>query len=141
MVMTEEKALRAYAAMMNTLNYGLLVPYLSDDFVYESQHVFTPMKTKVEFAKYIRAKLEAVHEAGATVYAEMGKVRAFGETRNCVVLAQNSPSNLVAVVLAKVEGRKIIRLDLCVVPSPQSASRSGEYPGQLPNNSLQARRP
>jgi hypothetical protein len=140
-VITEEKALRVYAVMMNTLNYGALVPYLADNFVYESQYVFTPLQSKVEFAKYIRAKLETVRAAGATVYAEMGIVDVCGENRNCVILAQDTPSNLVALVLAKVEGRKISRLDLCVVPSPRSASRSGEYPGQSPNNSLKADHP
>jgi hypothetical protein len=46
----------------------------------------------------------------------------------CVVLAQGDKENLVALVLAEVEGDLISRLDMCIVPTPQSAVRSGEYP-------------
>jgi hypothetical protein len=44
------------------------------------------------------------------------------------VLAQGEKENLVALVLAKVKGNLIERIDMCIVPAPQSAKRSGEYP-------------
>jgi hypothetical protein len=47
-----------------------------------------------------------------------------------VVIAQSDKDDLVAVMLAKVENGKIRRLDLCCVPPPQSARRSGDYPGK-----------
>ena len=45
-------------------------------------------------------------------------------------MAQGGKDNLLAVVLAKVEDGKIKRLDLCGVPSPHSARRTGDYPGR-----------
>ena len=40
MSLTVERALSAYAAMMNTLNVSHLEPLLADDFHYASQWVF-----------------------------------------------------------------------------------------------------
>ena len=125
---TELAGLRAYAAMMNTLDVGRIEPLLADDFVYESQAVFQPLESKAAFLEYIRPKLETVKRSNATVYAELGRVAAYGREQACVILAQNSPENLVGLVLAKAEGGKLKRLDLCVVPAPQAAQRTGEYP-------------
>ena len=58
----------------------------------------------------------------------MGTVDTHVENQLCVILAQNDRSNLVGVVLAKVEGGLLKRLDLCIVPPPEAAERSGEYP-------------
>ena len=128
MLLTEETALRAYAKMMNTLDAEVLEPLLAEDFTYESQNVFQALEAKQAFLDYIREKLETVRKAKAMVFAEMGTISAYGRTQPCVVLAQNTKSNLVALVLASVDGEYLKRLDLCVVPSPQSAQRSGEYP-------------
>ena len=125
---TQLSGLRAYAAMMNTLDASRIEPFLADDFVYESQAVFQPLESKQAFLNYIRPKLETVKRANATVYAELGRVSAYGSEQPCVVLAQSRPENLVGLVLAKAEGGKLKRLDLCVVPPPQTAQRSGEYP-------------
>jgi len=69
-----------------------------------------------------------VVNAKATVFAEMGVVAAYGRVRPCVVLAQNEKSNLVGVVLSEFSDGKLKRLDLCIIPAPQTAKRSGEYP-------------
>jgi hypothetical protein len=124
----ELEGLRAYAAMMNTLDATRIEPHLADDFVYESQAVFQPLESKQAFLEYIKPKLETVKRANATVFAELGRVSAYGREQPCVVLAQNSPENLVGLVLAKSEGGKLKRLDLCVVPAPRTAQRTGEYP-------------
>ena len=121
-------ALRAYAAMMNTLDSSYLEPFLAEDFVYESQMVFEPITSKQAFMEYIRPKLATVKRSNATVFAEIGRVAAYGQEQPCVVLAQNTRENLVGLVLAKTTGRLLKRLDLCIVPSPHSAARSGEYP-------------
>ena len=129
--MSEEnqlQGLRAYAAMMNTLDADRLEPFLAEDFVYESQMVFEPLTTKQAFMEYIRPKLQTVKRSNATVYAELGSVAAYGRQQPCVVLAQNSRDNLVGLVLAKSDGRLLKRLDLCIVPPPNSAERTGEYP-------------
>ena len=128
MELTEYDALRAYARMMNTLSVEPLEPLLADDFTYESQYVFSALESKQEFLDYIRPKLQTIREADAPVFAEMGTVLAYGKRQPCVVLAQDSKDSLVGLVLAKVSDGKLSRLDLCIVPSPQSAQRSGEYP-------------
>ena len=128
MKLTQTEALRAYAKMMNTLNVSPLEPLLAENFTYESQMVFSALESKQEFLDYIRPKLQTIKNSGATVFAEMGTVHAYGQSQPCVVLAQNRKENLVALVLARVLEDKLSRLDLCIVPSPQSAERSGEYP-------------
>lgn len=124
----EEAVLRAYARMMNTLNSDCLEPLLADDFIYESQHVIQPMQSKQAFICYINQKFNIIQQAKATVFAEMGTVSAYGRKQPCVILAQNDKDNLVCLVLAKVERDKLKRLDLCIVPTPYSADRSGDYP-------------
>ena len=128
MQLTEAAALRAYARMMNTLNIEALEPILSDDLVYESQTVFQPLESKQAFLEYMTSKLQSISRANATVYAEMGNIAAYGSNQPCVILAQNDRTNLVAVVIAKVRENRLERLDLCVVPPPQAAERSAEYP-------------
>ena len=113
---------------MNTLNAECLEPLLAEDFTYESQHVFQPLESKQAFLDYIRPKLLTVKQANATVFAEMGTVAAFGKNQPCVILAQNHKANLVGLVLAKVNGEHLKRIDLCIIPPPQAAKRSDEYP-------------
>jgi len=126
--LTEAVALRAYAKMMNTLSAEPLEPLLADDFVYESQAVFQALASKQAFLEYMIPKLQTIRRSNATVYAEMGTVAAYGKNQPCVILAQSDKANLVALVLAKTQGSKLSRLDLCIVPPPQAAERSGEYP-------------
>ncbi len=131
MELTETSALRAYAKMMNTLSVEPLEPLeplLADDFVYESQGVFQALESKQAFLEYIFLKLQTIRRSNATVYAEMGTLSAYRKNQPCVILAQNDKANLVALLLAKTQGSKLSRLDLCIVPAPQSAERSGEYP-------------
>lgn len=129
MSLTAEGALRAYATMMNTLDASCLEPLLADDFHYASQWVFAEIESKSAYLEYIVPKLDAIRKSGAAAWAEMGWLdREFPGP--CVVMAQGDKDNLLAVVLAKVEGGKIKRLDLCGAPSPHSARRTGEYPGR-----------
>ena len=128
MELTESEALRAYARMLNTLDVQPLEDLLAEDFVYESQNVLEPLASRQAFLDYMRPKRQTIASAGATVYAEMGTVDTHVENQLCVILAQNDRSNLVGVVLAKVEGGLLKRLDLCIVPPPETAERSGEYP-------------
>ena len=114
--------------MINTLSVEPLEPFLADDFAYESQAVFQALESKQAFLEYIIPKLQTTRRSNATVYAEMGTVAAYGRNQPCVILAQNDKANLVALVLAKTQGSKLSRLELCIVPPPQAAERSGEYP-------------
>ena len=126
--LTEEKALRAYAAMVNTGATQAFETLLADDFVYESQRVFAALTSKQQFVEYIRPKLRAVERSGRTAFAEMGVLNPDGRRQPCVVLAQDHVDNLIALIMAKVSEDKIKRIDLCIVPPPDSAQRSGEYP-------------
>jgi len=122
-----ETALRAYASMMNTLDSSKLEPLLSDDFHYASQMVLVEIESKQEYLDYITPKLDVVRDSGTKVWAEMA-ILTHSFPGPCVVLAQGDKENLVALVLAKVKDGQIERIDMCIVPTPQSAKRSGEYP-------------
>ena len=125
--LTKEEALRAYARMLNTLDANCLEPFLADDFHYASQSVLAEIESKQEYLDYIRVKLEAIAKSGATVYAEMAELKTYPQGP-CVVIAQGSRDNLGGTVLAEVADGKIRRLDMCMIPSPTDAVRSGEYP-------------
>lgn len=120
-------ALRAYARMMNTLDVKHIEPLLAEDFHYSSQWVLAEITSKQEYLDYICPKLAAIAKSSAKVYAEMAVHDGWGGDP-CVVMAQGSPSNLVATVLAKVAGGRITRLDMGMLPAPAEATRSGEYP-------------
>ena len=122
-----ETALRGYASMMNALDSSKLEPLLSDDFHYASQMVLAEIVSKQEYLEYIKPKLEVIKASGTKVWAEMAMLT-HSFPGPCVVLAQGDKENLVALVLAKVKGERIERIDMCIVPTPQSAKRSGEYP-------------
>ena len=129
MSITKEHALRAYSAMMNTLDVSCLEPLLADGFRYASQWVFAEIESKAAYLEYIVPKLDAIHVSGAAVWAEMGWLDR-EVPGPCVVMAQGDKDHLLGVVLAEVEGGKIKRLDLCGAPSPHSARRTGDYPGR-----------
>jgi hypothetical protein len=120
-------ALIAYAKMMNTLDSTEFESLLEDNFSYESQTVIEPINGKKEFIEYIRPKLRAIKISNAVIFAELAELNAYGQ-KDCVLIAQNDKNNLVATVYAKVNGSKIIRLDMCTVPDPKSALRTGIYP-------------
>lgn len=124
---TEEEGLRAYARMMNHLSVDYLAPLLADDFQYESQWVFSPISSKADYLNYITPKLETLKRSGSRVWAEMAELHGH-PNRPCLVLAQGDKNNLVATLLMDVAQGKVRRADLCLVPPPESAARTGEYP-------------
>ncbi len=123
-MLSKGEALRAYAAMMNSLDSRNFEPLLAHDFHYASQWVFDEIESKHEYLDYITGKLEAVKASGKKLWAEMASCN----SGPCVVMAEGEPDNLIATVLVEVERDKIKRIDLCCVPSPYSAERSGDYP-------------
>jgi hypothetical protein len=129
--MTEEQALQYYAEMINTLDASRLEPYLTKNFCYSSQKVLTELTSKQAFLYYIRGKLSTLQASGPghKVFAEMGVLEKDHPIGPCVLLAQGAKDDLVAVVLAKTSKRLIERLDLCFVPTVQSVTRTGIYPG------------
>ena len=86
------------------------------------------MNSKDEFIEYIRPKLETIKKTKSSVYAELGVCPAYGHN-DCLIIAQGDKSNLLGVAYASVDEGKISGLSLCIVPTPDSAMRSGIYPG------------
>lgn len=121
--LTQEEALREYARMMNTLEVGRLADLLAEDFRYSSQWVFDEIASREAFLDYISRKLLALRESGVAVFAEMGSCG-----RPCVVLSQGSRQNRIATVLAEVKDGELARLDMCLVPPPESVRGTGELP-------------
>ena len=126
--LSEQEALSIYARMLHTLDSSEFESFLSEDFSYSSQEVLTDMNSKDEFIEYIRPKLETIKKSKKPVYAELGVCPAYGHT-NCLIMAQGNKSNLLGVAYASVGEGKICSLALCIVPTPDSAERSGIYPG------------
>ena len=127
MKLTEVGALRAYARMMNTLDASHIEPLLEDNFRYSSQWMLGELSSKQEFLAYIKPKLLALKQSGGRAYAEIAIIQAWGHNE-CVVTAQDEKENLIATIFAHVKGKKIKRIDMCNVPSPSEAMRTGEYP-------------
>ena|ERR1017187_3680398 len=123
-MLSKTDALRAYAAMMNTLDAKDFEPMLAQDCHYESQWVFSEIKSKREFVHHISRNLQSVRASGKRVWAELGHC-IWGP---CVVIAEDERDNLTATVVVEVEGDRITRLDWCCIPSQFLAQRSGEYP-------------
>ena len=130
--LTEKDAFSIYARMLHTLDSSEFESFLSEDFSYSSQKVLTEMKSRDEFIEYIRPKLETIKKSKSPVYAEIGICPAYGHT-DCLIMAQGDKSNLLGVAYASVDEGKISGLSLCIVPTPDSAERSGIYPGLQSN--------
>lgn len=128
-MLSQENALRAYAAMMNTQDESKFAELLADNFHYASQWVLSEIESRQAYLDYIKPKLSAIKLPGSAVWAEMAHLES-EIPGACVVMAQGSKDNLVSLVLVKVADGKIIRLDMCGAPSPYSAIRSGDYPGK-----------
>lgn len=124
---SKEDALRAYARMMNSLDYRALEPLLADGFHYASQWVFEEIASKAAYEAYIIPKLETIRRSGGRVWAEMASTEAFGGGP-CVVLAQGKREHLLATLLVTMRDSKISRMDLCFIPAPQKCKRTGEFP-------------
>jgi len=122
-----ESALRTFAKMINLLDVSKLAPILADDFHYTSQTVLEELTTKEAFLEYFSAKFETMRSASALLFAEMATWDAYGGGP-CVVLAQYERQNLIGTVVGKVENGKLAALTFCIVPPPQTATRSGDYP-------------
>ena len=121
------KACRAYAKMMNTLDFSHLEPWLDDNLNYTSQWVFDEMNGKAHYSEYMRNKLETIKTKGERVWAEIGHTHAFS-AGYCVILAQGEETNLHATLLITMNESKIQKMAMCCVPSPYDCQRIGERP-------------
>ena len=93
-MLTHDTALRAYAAMINTLDPSKLEPLLADDLHYASQRVWSSLESKQAYMEYMTGKIAAIKSSGSTVWAEMGTLVVDWPGRLCVVLAQGEKDDL-----------------------------------------------
>lgn len=121
------EACRAYARTINTLDVTHVEPWLHKDVVYESQQVFSEMRGRRRYVAYLRGKLQTIRKEGSLVRAEIAYTDACG-VGPCVILSQGSEENWTHTVLFEMEGGKIKRLDMCLVPAPCECRRTGEQP-------------
>ena len=131
--LTAKEALRAYAAMVNTLDVSKLEPLLSDDFHYASQWVFSEIESKQEYLDYMTGKFQTIKATGSEVWAELGEIEespcvlSQGQGDPIVLIAQGDKNKVCAVILAEIKDNKISRLDMCM-PGLYRGKRLGEYP-------------
>ena len=132
--LSSARAAEAYARTWNNLDVSYIKPFLDDGVHFASQNVFDEMTSKSEVLEYLAAKMSTNRNSPkAQVFAELGETIQYPMYRvreqPCVILAQGTKDNVLAVVLFETKGTKITRVDICsVVPVPHTAKRSGKYP-------------
>lgn len=127
----EHQAALALACAWNTLDESHLAPLLDANTVYESQNVLQPLVGINAILDYLRGKFVTLSACADThkVYAEIGRMAESYKERPCVIIAQQHPDKLLAVVLFETERGRIKRLDFCTcAPNPSHAIRTGQYP-------------
>ncbi|MFC3162856.1 hypothetical protein [Ciceribacter thiooxidans] len=127
MNLSERDALAAYGRMLNTNDVECVADLLVDDFRYCSQAVLTELVGKDEFLGYMQAKLSTIGKRADRPVAELATLPTMMD-RPCLVLSHNDTGEPICTVLATVKGGRLSRVDLCLVPSPDMATRTGEVP-------------
>jgi hypothetical protein len=118
-----------FAKAWNLLDVSILEPYLDETSIYESQMVMTAMTGKKEIINYLKGKFITLSKKEEyKPILEIGKVYGY---LPCVIIFQGSKENPVGVAMLEVEGNLIKRIDLCIVPSPYEAVRTGIFPGLI----------
>lgn len=72
--MNKVTAAYLFALMWNRLDADVFEPFVSEDIVYESQHVMEPMMGKPSVMEYLSERVRTIRQSGteATVFAELG---------------------------------------------------------------------
>jgi len=133
--LTERDAAVAWARTYNALDPSHIAPLLADDIRYASQWVlFEEIGNRPDFLEYLTSKLETIRRSGCVVRAELAETRPYpmypNPPRPCVVVEQDGDRE--STVLFEVDDHRIIRIDICAIPSPQTCVCSGEFPGLDP---------
>jgi hypothetical protein len=128
----EKESLRKLAKSWNNLDISFIEKELAEDFIFESQWVFTPIKGKSEYLSYLNSKFIAIKTAmrsqSMTVKAEIALHPAM-QNRPCIVLTQITKDKISKVsVLIEIQKKKIKRIDVCFIPDPTDAHLTGEFP-------------
>lgn len=123
------EACRAYARMINTLDYSCLDPWLNPELEYQSQKVLEVMRGKERYSEYIRGKIETIRNSGYLTVAEIAYTDMF-DPGPCVIIAQGEEERWVATLLLKMKGNRIGSMVMCIIPSPYECRRTREQPGR-----------
>lgn len=139
------EACRAYARMINTLDYSCLDPWLDPDLEYQSQQVLEVMRGKERYSEYIRRKIETIRNSGYRTVAEIAYTDMF-DPGPCVIITQGEEERWVATLMVKMKGNLIGSMVMCIIPSPYECRRTHEQPGRgcppiQPYGCLEADRP
>ena len=129
------KVAKAY----NNLNFEEIEEVLSEDVIYESQNVLTPLYGKVELKTYLDEKFKLIKSSDRPVFAEMGFLGIQNKNshnelsdyngRPCVILSQGDKENKGALILVEINNDKIERIDICTVaPNWREATSTHKYP-------------
>ena len=122
-------AAREYAIAWNSLRMNAFISLLAEDVLYESQMVIEALEGKQQIARYLREKIQAVKNAGTEfrVAVELGTTT-YPSVEPCAILYQGGETPI-GLAFFKVGSNTIQRIDICNVPDPWGAKRSGEFRG------------
>jgi hypothetical protein len=121
----KKKYITELAKTYNNLDESFIADLLSEDIIYESQNVLTPIEGKENLLYYLKNKFKRIKELNSIVFAEIG----FLNDNSCIILSQDEKENKSSLVLIEINNNLISRIDLCTVaPHWSSAKRIGEYP-------------
>lgn len=115
------EACRAYARMINTLDYSCLDPWLDPDLEYQSQQVLEIMRGKERYSEYIRGKIENIRNSGYLTVAEIAYTDMF-DPGPCVIIAQGEEERWVATLLLNMKGNSIGSMTSALSLRPTSAA-------------------
>ncbi len=105
----------------NSANFEELTKFLSEDVIYESQWVITPLIGRDNVSKHLKGKAKTILDQNHITIAKVAKLiqnditrganLAYNPNDYCVVVEQSGNR---VVILMKVEDEKITRIDLCM---------------------------
>lgn len=131
--MTEKELLINLAKAWNNLDVSFIENLLIDEFKYASQWVFDEMNGKINYLDYLSAKFESIKngikENGDEIFAELAIVTEGFPNKPCIVLTQIRGNNVMKVtLLIEAMNEMIGRIDMCAIPTPESAILTGLIP-------------
>jgi hypothetical protein len=129
---SEKDFLKLLAKSWNNLDTQFIENELSEDIIYESQWVLTPIEGKKTLLPYLQSKFLAIKNVMQTnlmiVTAELANCPTI-QNRPCIILTQVTQNGITQVsVLIKIQENKISRIDVCFIPDPKEATLTGEFP-------------
>ena len=139
--MNEFELITALAKAYNKLDYKEIKDLVSENIVYESQRVFSPLFGKNNFLEFLEPKFETIRGYGDILYAEIATIdiEKYSERFNfdnykdklCLLLSSNNDEKdeKPGLVFIKEENGLISNISLCPdYPDSSLAKGTGVYP-------------